>query len=158
MATIYFEDLTVGSVFWGDEYVVDKNEMIEYARKNDPWPIHVDEQAANGTPYRGLIASGGHSISLYYRLGHPLYNNADTQWAFLGGFDWHVTFGHPVRPGDRLRRKLEIRDQRLSSKPGRGIVNSVGSLVNQNSEEALKIEVAFMIATRPPRGGGESNG
>ena len=149
MATIYFEDLVESSVFWSHEIVADKIEMVEYAKTNDPWPFHIDEEAAKKTPYGGLIASGGYTISLYYRLGHALYNNADSQWAFLGGFDWHVTFPRPVRPSDRLRRKTVIREKRLSSKPGRGIVNVVGSLVNQNSEEVFIIEAAFMIATRP---------
>ena len=149
MATVYFEDLVEGHEFVGDEVVVDKDEMLEYARKNDPWPFHVDEKAAQASPFGGLIASGGYAISLYYRLGHLLYNTADSKWAFLGGFDWHVSFARPIRPGDRLRRKIVVRSKRASSKPGRGVIDSIGTLINQNDEEVLRIEVASLIATRP---------
>jgi acyl dehydratase len=76
MATGYFEDLVEGQEFVGDEVAVDKDEMLEYARKNDPWPFHVDEEAAKESPFGGLIASGGYAISLYYRLGHMLHNTA----------------------------------------------------------------------------------
>ena len=149
MATVYFEDLVEGQEFVGDEVMVDKDEMLEYARKNDPWPFHVDEEAAKASPFGGLIASGGYAISLYYRLGHLLYNSADSRWAFLGGFDWHVSFPRSIRPGDRLRRKTVVRSKRLSSTPGRGVIDSVGTLINQNGEVVLRIEVASLIATRP---------
>lgn len=149
MATVYFEDLVEGQEFVGDEVMVDKDEMLEYARKNDPWPFHVDEEAAKASPFGGLIASGGYAISLYYRLGHLLYNRADSRWAFLGGFDWHVSFPRPIRPGDRLRRKTVVRSKRLSSTPGRGVIDSVGTLINQNGEVVLRIEVASLIATKP---------
>jgi acyl dehydratase len=46
MATVYFEDLIEGQEFVGGEAMLDKDEMLEYARKNDPWPFHVDEEAA----------------------------------------------------------------------------------------------------------------
>jgi hypothetical protein len=57
MATVYFEDLVEGQEFVSDEVAVDKDEMLEYA-KNDPWPFHVDEEAAKASPFGGLIASG----------------------------------------------------------------------------------------------------
>src|SRR5262245_42412802 len=149
MTTVYFEDLVAGQEYVSRAVTVDKDEMLEYARKNDPWPFHVDEEAAQASPFGGLIASGGYAISLYYRLGHLLHNTADSKWAFLGGFDWHVSFLRPIRPGDRLRRKTVVRSKRLSSKPGRGIVETVGTLINGNDEEALRIEVASLIAVRP---------
>ena len=67
----------------------------------------------------------------------------------MGGFDWHVSFPRPIRPGDRLHRKTVVRSKRLSSTPGRGVIDSVGTLINQNGEVVLRIEVASLIATRP---------
>jgi acyl dehydratase len=149
MVTVYFEDLIEGQEFSGSEVTVDKDEMVEYAKKNDPWAFHVDEEPPRASPFGGLVASGGYAISLYYRLGHMLHNTADSKWAFLGGFDCHVSFTRPIRPGDRLRRKTVVRSKRLSSKPGRGVVDSAGTLLNQSDEEVLRIEVASLIATRP---------
>ena len=112
MKKLYFEDLDEGSLHWGEECIVDKDEMLEYNRKNDPWPIHVDEEAAAQSPFGSIIASGGYTITLLYRLTHTIYNRPEAPWAFLGGFDWHVRFPLPVRPGDRLRvehRRLPLR-------------------------------------------------
>ena len=95
---MYFEDLEVGRVFRGDECVADKDEMLEYARKNDPAPFHLDEEAARNSPYGGLIASAGYTVTLWYRSTIPIQRSL----AFLGGFEWHIKLPLPVRPGDRL--------------------------------------------------------
>jgi acyl dehydratase len=58
MSMIYFEDLNVGDNWTTTEHPVDREEMLAYGRANDPWPIHVDPEAASKSPFGGLIASG----------------------------------------------------------------------------------------------------
>jgi len=108
MKVIYFEDLNVGDSWTTTEHLVDREEMLAYNRANDPWPIHVDAEAASKSPFGGLIASGGYTISLMYRLFHEVVNQPDRTWAFLGGFDWQVKFLEPVRAGDRLHERITI--------------------------------------------------
>ena len=51
MSTVYFEDLEVGTRYVSPvSVVVDEAEMMDYNRKNDPWPFHVDELAAKKSP------------------------------------------------------------------------------------------------------------
>lgn len=149
MKTVYFEDIVEGSVVWDGECNAEREEMIAYARKNDPWPFHIDEEAAKGTPFGGLIASGGYTISLMYRLGHEGAKKSGEAWAFLGGFDWHVKFQRPVRPGDRLRRRTTVLSKRPSSKPGRGVVTILVEMINQNDQVALSVTIAFLVEARP---------
>jgi acyl dehydratase len=152
MKIIYFEDLSEGDVFWGDEVVAESDEMMAYNRLNDPWPIHVDEAAAQASPFGGIIASGGYTITLMYRSLLGVYNNAERRWEFLGGLDWQLKFVAPVRPGDRLRTSLSIEAKRLSSKPGRGVLKNHNKVINQNDETVLKLDVIALIATRPNGG------
>ena len=42
----YFEDLEVGEGMTSGEYIIDKQEMIEYARKWDPQLFHINENVA----------------------------------------------------------------------------------------------------------------
>jgi len=70
MKVIYFEDLNVGDSWTTTEHLVDREEMLAYNRAYDPWPFHVDAEAASKSPFGGLIASGGYTISLMYRLFH----------------------------------------------------------------------------------------
>lgn len=149
MAMVYFEDLEVGAAFWGSECLVDRGEMLDYNRRYDPWPFHVDEEAAKRSPFRGLIASAGYIISLMYRSSHAIYNTSEVTWAFQGGvLDWHAKFPLPVRPGDRLRDRLTILSKRPSSKPGRGIVTDIHEMINQDDQVVFTLEIVFMVATR----------
>ena len=56
---MYFQDLNVGDSWTSAEITVDHEEMLAYGRANDPWPIHVDQEAAANSPFGGLIAGGG---------------------------------------------------------------------------------------------------
>ena len=77
MGLVYFEDINVGDCWASGEHVVDREEMLAYNRANDPWPIHVDEEAAARTPFGGLIASGGYTITIMYRLGTQIWLHPD---------------------------------------------------------------------------------
>jgi len=149
MRLVYFEDLREGDEFWGEEVIVDPDEMMAYNLKNDPWPIHVDEQAAALSPLGGITASGGFTITLMYRSLLEIYNNADTRWEFLGGIDWKLKFLMPVRPGDRLRAKLTVKSIRPSSKGGRGVLNNLNEVLNQRGETVMSVDVICLLAGRP---------
>ena len=149
MGKVYFDDLAVGDTFYGEEVLADETEMVEYGRRFDRWPMHADPDIGAASPLGGLVASGGYSISLWYKSAHSFLSAPGSEWAFMGGFDWHVQFPLPLRPGDRVRNRIVITDKRLSSKPGRGIVNNQADLINQDDGEVLRITVAYLMATRP---------
>jgi acyl dehydratase len=150
---IYFDDLIEGQQYWGSECAADKAEMLDYAQKNDPWPFHIDEEAAKASIFGGLIASGGYTITLVYRSLTHVYNTVDRAWAFQGGVEWpSVKFLLPVKPGDRLQARMTIRGMRISSKPGRGIVTALTEALNQDGAVVYSNEVVFFMATRPKGG------
>jgi acyl dehydratase len=37
--------------------------MVSYAQKCDPWPFHVDAEAATAISFGGLVASAGYTFS-----------------------------------------------------------------------------------------------
>lgn len=147
---VTFEDLVEGAVFWGEEVVADADAMLDYAKKYDPWPFHVDAEAAKQTPFGGLVASAGYTFSLWCRSVHTIIRTTDVEWAFLGGYDLRVKLLHPVRPGDRLRLKVSIGQKRLSSKGGRGHVDSEHVLIRQDGAPVFSVEFSFLIGTRKP--------
>jgi acyl dehydratase len=154
VSKIYFEDFEVGETVIGATVTADPSEMVQYGRQFDPWPMHVDEEAARSTPFGGLIASGGYTIGLWYRCGHA--TDFTRNIAFLGGLEWTVRFAAPVRPRDRLQYRTTTVDKRLGSKPGRGIVRAKTELVNQDGQTALYLEVTYLVATRPEEAASES--
>ena len=146
---IYFENLVIGESFMSDEVTVDNEDMLAYNRRNDPWPFHVDEASAADNPYGSLIASGGYTIPLMYRLGHQIYNVPGRRWTVIGALEWHVQFPAPVRSRDSVRLRITIKDKRDSSRPERGHFNLLYELLNQEDNVVLSVLMAGLIARRP---------
>jgi acyl dehydratase len=146
----YFEDVVVGEELWGIEEIAVKDDMIEYAARYDPWPVHLDEEAARQSPFGGLVASSGYSIGLWYSSGNRgIWNHPDSPIAMIGGIDMRLQYPNPLRPGDRVRSNLVINSKRPSSKPGRGVVEGTSELVNQAGDIIIAGEIIWLIATHP---------
>ena len=64
MTRWYFEEAEVGKKRTAGPYVVSKNEIIEFAKKFDPQPFHIDEEAAARSVFAGLTASSAHTFSI----------------------------------------------------------------------------------------------
>ncbi len=67
MTELAFEDFTPGRVFDLGTQVADREEMIAFARRFDPQPFHLDEEAAKASVLGGLCASGWFTASLWMR-------------------------------------------------------------------------------------------
>ena len=109
---------------------VSQPDIIEFARRYDPQPMHLDPSAASFTIYRGLIASGWHTGALFMRL---LVRNLIAHTTSLGspGME-ELRWPAPVRPGDTLSGQVEVLEMRASSsRPNMGIVRWRGEMRNQ---------------------------
>lgn len=136
MATLYFDDIDEGEVRDLGEYEVPREEMIEFARRYDPQPIHVDEAVARDSMFGGVIASGWYTASVCMRL---MVDNFLNETASMGavGLD-ELTWATPVRPGDTLSVENEIIDTRPSdSRDDRGYVRNRTSGYNQDGDEVI---------------------
>ena len=51
----YAEDYQAGDIFELGSYEVNQEEIIEFSRKYDPFPFHIDEKAAQETVFKGII-------------------------------------------------------------------------------------------------------
>ncbi|MGZ6142003.1 MAG: MaoC family dehydratase [Myxococcales bacterium] len=144
----YFEDFTEGQVVDLGEQRVGEAEILDFARKFDPQPFHVDPDAARASMYGGLIASGWHTGSIYMGL---LVSGLLRDSSSLGsaGID-ELRWLKPVRPGDVLRARVTITSIKPSAKhPGRGTVFTLGELFNQGGERVMFVRSSGMFARRP---------
>ena len=143
----YLEDLRPGETIALGSLVVDRDELIEFGRRYDPQPFHVDEAAGAASPFGGVIASGWHTGAMFQRL---LVDGIVGEFANLGGqgFD-DVRFLHPVRPGDVLRASVEIADVRRSErKPDRGTVTLRGALHDTRGTQVFAMTLRVRVAAR----------
>lgn len=142
----YFDDLEIGMVLKAGPYQTTAEEMIGFARKWDPLPIHVDEEAASNSPHGGLIGSGEYTMAVKQLLVTRLGISA----AVIGAIGYEeLRYLKPVRPGDSLSLAAEILSKRASrSKPDRGIVSFRMTMSNQNGEAVLSYIDMVMMARR----------
>lgn len=146
---IYFEDFKVGETLEMGRRLVDKDEVIAFAKDFDPQPFHVDEEAARKSFFGGLIASGWHTVAMVMRMMCDSYL-LDSASLGSPGVD-NVKWLKPVRPGDTIRAMRTVLEARASkSKPEVGIVKSRWEVYNQNDELVMTMEGYGMFAVRDP--------
>ena len=64
MTGLYFEDFHVGRQFATEPVRLSETDIVAFAEKYDPQPMHVDKVAAEKSIYGGLIASGFQTIAV----------------------------------------------------------------------------------------------
>ncbi len=144
----YFEDYPVGAVFTAGATLVSAADIVEFARKYDPQPMHTDPAAAAAGRFGGLIASGWHTGALMMRLFADNFLSPASSVA-SPGLD-ELRWLKPVRPGDVLSLRVTILDARLSrSRPGEGIVRSLVEVLNQESAVVMSLKPISLIRCRP---------
>jgi acyl dehydratase len=148
MTLRYFEDFQVGDTFELGSKTVTEEEIINFARKYDPQPFHVDPERAKSSFYGGLIASGWHTAGIYMRL---LVDGFLTQSLSMGspGLD-DLRWLKPVRPGDTLSARFIVVDVIPSrSKPTIGVIKGKGEVLNQKGEVVMSLSSAGFFGRRP---------
>jgi acyl dehydratase len=146
----YFEDFVVGATFETQGLTITAAEMIDFAEKFDPQPMHIDPVAAEEVT-GGLIASGWHTASLTMRMLVIGRQYTPAPGAVGLGFS-HLKWRKPVRPGDTLRLKLEVIGTRESeSKPGWGIITNRFLTLNQDDEVVQEMESSAIVPRRGVR-------
>ncbi|WP_052460869.1 MaoC family dehydratase [Microbacterium gorillae] len=146
----WFEDYSTGTTSSCGPLEVTQDDILDFAEKFDPQPIHLDSESAQNGPFGGLIASGWHTASLMMRLyaDHYLSHPASLGGPGIDALRWVA----PVRPGDELTLHTTVAASRRSKKqPEKGIVHTNVELTNQRDEVVFTCTVINMIRTRPQR-------
>lgn len=145
----YFEDLAVGDRAAFGRYAVTREEVLDFARKYDPQPFHLSDEAAAETHFGRIAASGWHTGAM--TMAMLVEHMKAERLAGLGspGLD-ELRWLKPVFPGDVLRAEAEIVDLRPSrSKPGIGSYTSRISVFNQDDATVMTFRSIVLIRRRP---------
>ena len=144
----FFEDYVPGQVIALGDVRVTEADVIEFASRYDPQPMHVDPEAARHSRFGGLVASGWQTTVLTMRL-------------YVDRFLWHgsslaspgvdeIRWPHPVRPGDVLRARATVVETTPSRKrDDRGVVRSRIEAENQDGQLVFSMLVISIVAKRP---------
>lgn len=143
---LYYEDIEVGQAFELGSYTVTEEEILDFARKFDPQPFHIDEEAARDSMFGGLIASGWHTASICMRLYVDTILNRS---ASMGspGLD-QLRWKRPVRPGDTLTGRFRV-IERKPFRQGIGLIKGMAELFNQEHKLVMSFQGQGMFGMKP---------
>ena len=129
-AMLYAEDLAVGD--WMDLGTVEvtREEIVHFAERFDPLPIHVD---GTDSPFGDVIASGMHTLSLFSSICSPQFM---ARLALVAGKGIErMRLPHPVRPGMVLTGSLQVLDVQLG--PGRADLHCRFEMTDQDDNVVM---------------------
>jgi acyl dehydratase len=147
----YWEDFPVGAVREFGAMPVTREATLAFAREFDPQPFHLDDEAAKGSLFGRLAASGWHTCAMAMRMmcDEYLLDSASQGSPGIENLRWLK----PVFPGDTLRMRSTVLEARpMNSRPGVGLVRTQWEMFNQHGEAVLSMDGwgIFRMRGTPP--------
>ncbi len=146
MGKRFWEDLTEGECFTCDPVAFDREGIVAFGKRYDPFPFHVGGEASYRSIFGDVIASALHTISCCTRVVVEAHGDL----AILSGLSVDdVRTPLPVRPGDVLTVEARWEGLRRSrSKPDRGIAGLRCTIRNQRGETVMEYGYRYLVACR----------
>ena len=149
---LYFEDLVIGEETEFGHYDVTRDEVLEFARKYDPQPFHLSDEAAAKTHFGRIAASGWHTAAMTMAVIVKSFETNPQAGLGSPGID-ELRWTKPVYPGDTLRCETEVLEKRRSrSRPEMGSFKSRATVYNQDDVAVMSMVSTGLIRTRDPKG------
>ena len=133
---MYLEDIPLGSAVLMGEHTFTEDEIIAFARKFDPLPMHIDPIAAKDGPFGGVVASCWHVLSVWmgmmvrHREKRVAEEGGDmaNRYAISPGFR-QLRVLEPVRPGTTIQCFMKPSVKRdWPARPNMGILESYNEI------------------------------
>jgi acyl dehydratase len=149
MSERFFEDFAVGQTFVSPTITVTAERIKAFARDFDPQPFHLDEEAARGSLFGRLVASGWHTAAITMRL--IVDSDLRPAGGTIGAGTDELRWPNPVYPGDVLRVEGEVVETRpLRSRAELGLVRMRSTTYNQARQPVQIFTPALMVQKRQP--------
>lgn len=140
----FFQQIEVGEKYATPARTVTETDIVNFAGLSGDFnAIHTDEEFCRQLGLPGRVAHGLLTLSILSGLSERVGYTEGTILAFLG-ID-KLSYGKYVTPGDTIHAEVEVINKRESSKPGRGIVTSRFTGLNQDGDVVVDCEMVVMI-------------
>ncbi len=141
---MYFNELAIGMKTAIPPAFIEKEEMLDFARKYDNIPLHTDEEYAKHTRFGGLIAPGVMSfMSVWAKYLEVDFFGEE----LIAGMSTKIEWFKPVFPSDTLTAEAEITN--LTKRNERnGIAEVTINAYNQSNVLVLKATTEVLLKCR----------
>ena len=145
----YWEDMEVGAETTFGSYEVTREEVLEFARKYDPQPFHLSDEAAAQTHFGRIAASGWHTCAMTMAVIARHVVASDQAGLGSPGVD-ELRWLKPVYPGDTLTVRGRIVDTTPSrSKPEMASIRTLTIVTNQDEVPVMTFTSIVLMRRRP---------
>lgn len=145
---MYYEEFVKGQTFELPTIQLSQSEIETYAAQHDPQRIHMDEAFAKRGTFRGIIASGLHTLSAVWgawiRVG--AFGDETIGGTGLDFVEWPA----PVRPEDTLRPTAEVVDTIPSVHGRHGTIVLKLTVTNQHGKTVLITQSRGILKAKFP--------
>lgn len=146
--SLHFEDFQVGRRFVSAPRTMERERLVSFAAEFDPQPQHLSDEAAAGSQFGELVASGWHTAALTMRMQLDAVFGRVPGGA-MGAQVERLAWRRPVRPGDVLHVVIEVLAARESkSRPGRGVVTLRTVTLDAAGTTVMEMEAAVLVPRR----------
>lgn len=145
--TRWFEDFAPDQVIDLGSRTMTREEIIDFAARWDPQPMHLDDAGGDASLLHGLAASGWHTGCILMRLfaDNLLAGSASLGSPGIESLRWMK----PVHPGDTLTVRLNVVETRTSaSRPRMGLIKGRFEVTDQTGAQVARMESTLMMGRR----------
>jgi acyl dehydratase len=134
------DELSPGMTFDLGGFVLTREEVLDFARRYDPQPFHLDDEAARGSIFGRLVASGLHSFSAAF--GHLIRSGLLAE-VNMGAGSAEIAWPAPLAPDEPVRMSVTVEEVRPSrSKPDRGVA-TLRHVLRKESDGTVVLEAVI---------------
>lgn len=150
-AVTTFDQLQVGAIWRSAGRTLSEFDLGQSCMSSADWhPIHADAVFAAGTPAGQRIFHGTYGLHVAMGVATQFPNLGDDVIAALGISQWRYLC--PLFVGDTIHVEVQIVSKRITSDPGRGVVERQLKLIRHNDE----VVQAGLVQTMVRRQRGET--
>jgi acyl dehydratase len=135
-------------------HTFEAEEIKAFARKYDPQPFHIDEEAARRSVFRKLCASGWHTASMWMKYNLITRTDLRERWQGPGpmpeygpstGFK-DLKWLKPVYAGETITfTRTALEHRAMASRPGYRIVSIRAEAFDSTGDKVIEFSNAVLV-------------
>lgn len=143
----YGDDFKVGEIYSTPRITVTETHVVSWAGlTGDFYPLHMDKVYAETTQFGERLAHGPMIFALSVGLVAQAGFGGDSAVAWLGVDNMRMLA--PVMIGDTISVRVEIKDQKTTRDPRRGVQTWLYTVFNQRGDPVMSFDYTMMFRLR----------
>ena len=145
----YGDDFALGDIYTTPRITVTETHVVNWAGlTGDFYPLHMDRVYAEATAFGERLVHGPMIFALAVGLVAQSGIGQDAVIAWLGANDMRMKA--PVKIGDTITVQVQVKEQKPTRDPKRGVQTWRYTVSNQRGEEVMAFDYSMMFHMRVP--------